>query len=349
MRGERVRVFERVHACHTGWASRNAGDNPDGADTACTTCAADYYVSSKPCTACATGLFRLAGDDRVTPGTDTACTYASPFASKAELVNTIASSYCLGGDATGATCTDGKGVAIASWVVSSVDDMAGLFQGSATFNGNIGSWDGSAVTDMSNMFNGATAFNQDISSWVTSSVTDMSAMFQGAILFNAAIPKSGSQWDTAQVKYFDNMFYGATNFNQDISSWVVSSGRKLRFHVRRCDSFNKGFAMTTSWTGAGGATATNMFHGATAWLARYNPPTAGSVDGPASAWSVKPCAANEYVSSNACTPCTTRDASRNAGDNPDGADTACTTCAADYYVSSNAVHGVRNRSVPPRG
>ena len=27
----------------------------------------------------------------------TACTYASPFASKAELVNTIASSYCLGG------------------------------------------------------------------------------------------------------------------------------------------------------------------------------------------------------------------------------------------------------------
>ena len=145
-------------ACPSWDASRNAGDNPDGADTACTTCAADYFVSSGTCTACATGLFRLAGDDRVTPGTDTACTYASPFNSKAELVNTIASSYCLGlgGDATGATCTDGKGVAIASWVVSSVDDMAGLFQGAGSFNGNIGSWVTSAVTDMNNMFNGAT-------------------------------------------------------------------------------------------------------------------------------------------------------------------------------------------------
>ena len=139
MRGERVRVFERVRGVPR-WDLRNAGDNPDGADTACTTCAADYYVSSGVCTACATGLFRLAGDDRVTPGTDTACTYASPFNSKAELVNTIASSYCLGGDATGATCTDGKGVAIASWDVSSVDDMAGLFQGAGSFNGNIGSW-----------------------------------------------------------------------------------------------------------------------------------------------------------------------------------------------------------------
>ena len=49
------------------------------------------------CLACASGLFRLAGD--VAPGGDTACTYASPFTSKAELVNTIASSYCLGGAA----------------------------------------------------------------------------------------------------------------------------------------------------------------------------------------------------------------------------------------------------------
>ena len=98
-------------------------------------------------------------------------------------------------------------------------------------------------------------------------------------------------------------------------------------------AFNKGFTMTTSWTGAGGATATNMFQGATAWLARYDPPTAGSVDGPASAWSVKLCAANEYVSSNACAACPAGNL-RNAGDNPDGADTACTTCAADYYVSS---------------
>ena len=123
-------------------------------------------------------------------------------------------------------------------------------------------------------------------------VTDMSGMFQGAILFNAAIPKSGSQWDTAQVKYFDNMFKNAAAFNQDISSWVVSSGQNFDSMFDGAIAFNKGFTMTTSWTGAGGASATNMFQGATAWLLRYDPPTAGSVDGPASAWSVKPCASD---------------------------------------------------------
>ena len=193
-------------ACPAG-TLRNAGDNPDGADTACTTCAADYYVSAGGvCTACATGLFRLAGDVS-TGGSPTACTYASPFASKAELVNTIASSYCLGGsDATGATCTDGKGVAIASWDVSSVVDMAGLFQdtgvGSTTFNANIGSWATGNVQDMSNMFKGQAAFNQNIGSWATGSVIDMNNMFNGAAAFNQDI----SSWDTSAVTDMSDMF-----------------------------------------------------------------------------------------------------------------------------------------------
>jgi hypothetical protein len=51
---------------------------------------------------------------------------------------------------------------------------------------------------------------------------------------------------------------------------------------------------------------------------------------------VKLCAIDQYVSSNACAACPAGTL-RNAGDNPDGADTACTTCAADYYVSAGGV------------
>jgi len=49
------------------------------------------------------------------------------------------------------------------------------------------------------------------------------------------------------------------------------------------------------------------------------------------------CAANEYVSSNACTPCAAGTTNA-AGDVASGANTACdkTTCAADEYVKSNA-------------
>ena len=157
-------VSNACQACPTG-SVRAAGDNAKGGDTACA-CPANHYVSGGGCLACASGLFRLAGD--VAPGGDTACTYASPFTSKAELVNTIASSYCLGGAAapTGASCTDGKGLGIANWDVSGVNDMAGLFQASSsswtstTFNADLSSWDTSSVVDMSNMFNGQTAFNQ---------------------------------------------------------------------------------------------------------------------------------------------------------------------------------------------
>ena len=214
-------VSNACQACPTG-SVRAAGDNAKGVDTACACPANHYYVSGGGCLACASGLFRLAGD--VAPGGDTACTYASPFTLKAELVNTIASSYCLGGAApTGASCTDGKGLGIANWDVSGVNDMAGLFQASSsswtstTFNADLSLWNTSSVVNMNNMFNGATSFNQDISSWNTALVTDMNNMFIGATSFNQDI----SSWDTSSVVNMNNMFNGATSFNQDISSWVT--------------------------------------------------------------------------------------------------------------------------------
>ena len=50
-------------ACDTGY-TRVAGDDPDGVNTACTTCAANYRVDgSNACVPCAVGTTNVAGDD----------------------------------------------------------------------------------------------------------------------------------------------------------------------------------------------------------------------------------------------------------------------------------------------
>ena len=50
-------------ACDTGY-TRVAGDDPDGVNTACTTCAANYRVDgSNTCVACTGGRINVAGDD----------------------------------------------------------------------------------------------------------------------------------------------------------------------------------------------------------------------------------------------------------------------------------------------
>ena len=258
-------VSNACQACPTG-SVRAAGDNAKGVDTACA-CPANHYVSGGGCLACASGLFRLAGD--VAPGGDTACTYASPFTLKAELVNTIASSYCLGGAApTGASCTDGKGLGIANWDVSGVNDMAGLFQASSsswtstTFNADLSLWNTSSVVNMNNMFNGATSFNQDISSWNTALVTDMNNMFNGATSFNQDI----SSWDTSSVVNMNNMFNGATSFNQDIRSWVTSSVTDMGAMFENAAAFDQPIPKSGSqWDTTLVTDMSNMFFGAAAF------------------------------------------------------------------------------------
>jgi surface protein len=65
-------------------------------------------------------------------------------------------------------------IVLASWDVSKVTDMHGMFYHANTFNQDIGSWDVSKVTDMHGMFWGTNAFNQDIGSWDVSKVTGSS-------------------------------------------------------------------------------------------------------------------------------------------------------------------------------
>ena len=74
-------------------------------------------------------------------------------------------------------------------------------------------------TNMAELFKGKTTFNGDISTWDVSNVTTMEGMFEGAEKFN----KDVSKWDTNKVVNMEKMFKNATEFNQDLSKWCVTN------------------------------------------------------------------------------------------------------------------------------
>ena len=123
---------------------------------------------------------------------------------------------------------------LSDWDVSSVTDMSHMFRNAASFNGDISDWDVSSVTDMSHMFRNAASFNGDISDWDVSSVTDMRGLFYDAGSFNGDI----SDWDVSSVTDMSHMFRNAASFNGDISDWDVSSVTDMRGLFYDAGSFN---------------------------------------------------------------------------------------------------------------
>lgn len=110
---------------------------------------------------------------------------------------------------------------INSWDTSNITNMAGMFNGCATFDDNIGSWDVSNVTDMQQMFESNYAFNNggspSISNWNTISVTNMFEMFFDSV-FNQPI----SGWNVSNVINMSSMF-NSSQFNQNINNWDVGN------------------------------------------------------------------------------------------------------------------------------
>lgn len=124
---------------------------------------------------------------------------------------------------------------LASWCVSQVTDMSGLFQGLDTFDEDISQWEVEQVIDMSRMFYGASSFNQDISRWNVGNVKSMAYMFYGASLFDSLV----SVWDTGSVRSMNFMFSGATSFNQAIAAWDTSSVEDMSGMFFNASTFNK--------------------------------------------------------------------------------------------------------------
>lgn len=140
---------------------------------------------------------------------------------------------------------------IGNWDVSNVLDMKQAFYFASAFNGDIGNWDVSNVTDMEAMFYEAEQFNQNIGSWNVSKVTSMTSMFSkflpshnGVSSFNQDI----SNWDVSSVTQMTGMFAGATNFNQDIGNWNVSHVMEMSFMFRGTPTYPNVFNQDlTSW------------------------------------------------------------------------------------------------------
>ena len=86
---------------------------------------------------------------------------------------------------------------------------------------DITNWDVSSVTDLAFMFENNIGFNQPISNWNVSEVTLMPWLFSGAASFNQPI----GSWDISKVTDMHGMFFGATSFQQDLSPWAA------KFHI----------------------------------------------------------------------------------------------------------------------
>ena len=124
-----------------------------------------------------------------------------------------------------------KSIPMNNLVTTRVSDMSGLFNLQSNFNQYINNWDVQNVTNMYEMFYN-TSFNQNIG-WDVSNVTSMSGMFR-----NSPFNKPIENWDVQNVGDMIQMFYDNSVFNQDLSSWCVSS---VTNHI----AFDTG---ATSWT-----------------------------------------------------------------------------------------------------
>ena len=160
--------------------------------------------------------------------------------------------------------------------VKIMTSMFNMFPATSVFNQDISVWDVSNVEDMSYMFSYANAFNQDISSWNVSSVLYMNQMFADNSAFNnGAVGNVGGKpltWtNTGLVRNMRGMFYNADAFNQDISSWNVSSVDEMTNMFYSTNLFNNGAVgdvggKDLNWTTTGNLRVTDsMFANALAF------------------------------------------------------------------------------------
>lgn len=170
--------------------------------------------------------------------------------------------------------------------LSSVTSISNIFNGCASFNGNVNSWDVSNVQNMSFAFFNADAYNQPLNNWDVSNVTTINHMFSNSLIFNQDI----SAWDMSSVTNMSAMFllcpafdnggaaltwtagtgtanaqnmqaiFQGTSFNQDISTWNVGNVTNMSQMFQSNTAFNQNI---TGWNVSKVTTMASMFSGAT--------------------------------------------------------------------------------------
>jgi surface protein len=82
---------------------------------------------------------------------------------------------------------------IASWNVSNVDDMSGMFLNCTSLNVNLAAWNTSSVTNTGLMFYNCPFFSSNLASWNMSAVTTMTLMFYNADSYSSNMASWGLQ------------------------------------------------------------------------------------------------------------------------------------------------------------
>ena len=163
---------------------------------------------------------------------------------------------------------------IASWDVSQVTDMSGLFKDNDSFNADLSLWNVSKVTNMNNMFEKATSFNSDLTKWKVGKVNRMLSMFGSAKQFNngsaRGVANNGlKDWDVGMVQEMRDMFREAEGFNSNIGGWNVMGTYSMESMFEGATSFNCGQApgvrhdLLVSWNVMNVIHMQRMFAGAT--------------------------------------------------------------------------------------
>jgi len=161
---------------------------------------------------------------------------------------------------------------ISGWDVSNVTNMNGMFAGTSSrtefdnyerINQDLSNWDVSKVTNMRSMFSGSMGVG-DLSNWDVSKVTNMQKTFS---LYcddcdeNNIPDLNIGSWNVGNVETMREMFYG-NDFNEDISSWDVSSVVDFYRMFQSATAFNQDIG---SWDVSNMVFADQMFNNATAF------------------------------------------------------------------------------------
>jgi len=98
--------------------------------------------------------------------------------------------------------------------------ITSIFRDAVSFDGDVDGWDTSNLTSLESSFRGTTSFNKSLSTWDVGNVLIFDGCFRDAKFFTGlGLPG----WNTSSAISFSNMFNGASAFNQDLSSWDISS------------------------------------------------------------------------------------------------------------------------------